>query len=221
MGQGISATAFQSTYLCVICYAVFQMTAVKILIPLLWLLLLWPLCILGKCIFDEVQSSVRVVSPSMTPPSMSDGFSNEFEVKDKLPVIAPEDDGLTQKRHRATSPHSQSHRAKTTVEGQTKDFIQAQPIRIRTWTPTENTVISPWVRQRVEAAVSEAISTVSNLLSGNVWQKTLLLMSVATLQLFQSIYISGMYFACKNISMNSVNCNNVFLLFYEGYLYLS
>ncbi|KAL7880507.1 hypothetical protein SRHO_G00027610 [Serrasalmus rhombeus] len=119
------------------------------------LLLLWLLCVSGKCISDVVQSSVRVLSPPTSQPSSSHWSFNEAEIKHKVSNIAEEDD-----------EHPQSHRSKRMNRGQTEAAaVRPQPIRINTWTPRQSPILSDWKRERVEAAVSEAVSTVSNLLS--------------------------------------------------------
>ncbi|XP_072543599.1 ciliated left-right organizer metallopeptidase [Salminus brasiliensis] len=137
--------------------------------PLLLLLLhLWPLCIWGRCIFDQVQSSVRVVSSPILQPNPYDWPLNEAMVKQQVPVISVGRDDLTlqttQRSQDATSRHPQSLRIRRMEKGWIK-ALQPQPIRIKTWTSRESPVLSHWERERVEAAVSEAISTVSKLLS--------------------------------------------------------
>ncbi|XP_070403035.1 ciliated left-right organizer metallopeptidase [Nothobranchius furzeri] len=46
-----------------------------------------------------------------------------------------------------------------------------QPIRIKTWTPRESDSLSEDERARLQAAVEEAVKTVSSLLSGNVYSE--------------------------------------------------
>ncbi|KAI4876621.1 hypothetical protein NFI96_020569, partial [Prochilodus magdalenae] len=137
---------------------------------LMLLLLLWPLCVVGKCISDKVQSSIRVVSSHILQPGSSDRFLNEAEVKHKVSIIAAEDDALLHlqpiQKHQSAISHPQSHRSERMDRGHTKaTAVQPQPIRINTWTPRESPLLLDWERERVEAAVGEAISTVSNLLS--------------------------------------------------------
>lgn len=133
-------------------------------IPVLFLLLLMP-CMWGKCIFDEVQSSVRVLPPPDNRLSPSDDV--------KLDVSAnKQEDWLThvqvQNHQNAVSQYYSSQRSKRMTRDRIKVNDKPQPIRIKTWTPRESPVLLPWETERLKAAVSDAISTVSKLLAGIV-----------------------------------------------------
>ncbi|XP_066537861.1 ciliated left-right organizer metallopeptidase [Hoplias malabaricus] len=135
---------------------------------LLLLLLLRPVYILGKCIFDEVQSSVSVVSSPIAQTSSSDWAFNANGAKSQ--VIAAEGHRRTPLQTTRTPLHAKSlhphpHRPKRMDKEMIKDIVEPQPMRIKTWIPRESPIISQWERERVEAALSGAISTVSNLLS--------------------------------------------------------
>lgn len=99
---------------------------------------------LQKCIFDEVQTHVRAVRAA--------------------PIIHP-----------GSSPTERRLRALLTSEQQTSHPgwraappapASPQPIRIHTWFTRESDSLLDTERERVEAAVEEAVTTVSTLLSG-------------------------------------------------------
>lgn len=108
---------------------------------------------LQKCIFDEVQAQVRVVRAA--------------------PIIHP-DGPPTEPRRRAplTSEQQTSHpgrRASPLRHPENRappTPASPQPIRIHTWIPRESDDLSAAEKERVEAAVEEAVRTVSSLLSG-------------------------------------------------------
>ncbi|XP_047668344.1 leishmanolysin-like peptidase 2 [Tachysurus fulvidraco] len=56
-----------------------------------------------------------------------------------------------------------------------KVIDKPQPIRIKTWTPTESPVLSQWETERLEAAVSDAISAVAKLIAVQRVSRKLLL----------------------------------------------
>lgn len=130
-----------------------------ILLPLLLLLS----CVWGKCIFDEVQSSVRVLSSPYNQPNPSDRSFRDDDTNEQ-------EDWLTnaqiQKHQNDILQYSPSQRFKRAVQDRIKVTDKPQPIRIKSWTPRESPVLSPWETERLEAAVSHAISTVSKLIAG-------------------------------------------------------
>ncbi|XP_026791802.3 ciliated left-right organizer metallopeptidase isoform X1 [Pangasianodon hypophthalmus] len=138
--------------------------------PILLLLLLMP-CVWGKCIFDEVQSSIRVLSPPDNRSSPSDWAFKEDDVKREVSVNEQED-WLThvqiQNHQKAILQYSPSQRSKRMTRDRSNVIDKPQPIRIKTWTPRESPVLSQWETERLEAAVSDAINTVSKLLA--VWR---------------------------------------------------
>lgn len=131
------------------------------------LILLLPLlmpCVWGKCIFDEVQESIRVLSPPDNQPNPSDNVKHDVSVSDPK-------DWLThvQNHQIATSQYSPYQRAKRMVKDRTKVDDKPQPIRIKTWTPRDSPVLSQRETERLDAAARDAISTVSTLLAGIVF----------------------------------------------------
>lgn len=130
--------------------------------PIVRLLLLIP-CVWGKCIFDEVQGSIQVLSPPDNQQSPFDKVKHEVAVSEQenwLTHVQIED-------HQNTISHySPSPRSKRMPRDTIKVTDKPQPIRIKTWTPRESAVVSQWETERLGAAVSEAISTVSKLLAG-------------------------------------------------------
>ncbi|XP_053537798.1 ciliated left-right organizer metallopeptidase [Ictalurus punctatus] len=138
--------------------------------PILFLLLL-VLCVWGKCIFDEVQSSIQVLSPPDNQPRSSDWAFIEDDVKSEVSVNEQED-WLThvqiQNHQNVISQYSPPQRSKRMARVRIKVTDNPQPIRIKTWIPRESPILSQWETERLEAAVRDAISTVSKLLS--VWR---------------------------------------------------
>ncbi|GAA6091540.1 leishmanolysin-like peptidase 2 [Tachysurus ichikawai] len=123
---------------------------------LLPLLLLMP-CVWGKCIFDEVQSSVRVLSPPDDRPHSSvwtfrDNVKREVSVREQEELLIHD--------------HIQNHH-KRAVMDRIKVIDKPQPIRIKTWTPPESPILSQWETERMEAAVSDAISAVAKLIAAH------------------------------------------------------
>lgn len=92
---------------------------------------------LQKCIFDEVQTHVRVVRAA--------------------PIIHP-GSSPTEPRLRQTGQPGRRAAPPTPAS--------PQPIRIHTWITRESDNLLDGERERVEAAVEEAVRTVSSLLSG-------------------------------------------------------
>lgn len=95
-----------------------------------------------KCVFDEVQAQVRLVRAAPFKPH----------------------DPLNQSRTSREQPSGHHERTPPVREG-TRGIDAPQPIRIRTWVAVESNQ-SEEEKQRLEAAVKEAVRTVSSLLSG-------------------------------------------------------
>ncbi|XP_076849583.1 ciliated left-right organizer metallopeptidase-like isoform X2 [Brachyhypopomus gauderio] len=138
----------------------FQSHATLLLLPCL-------LCVLGKCLFDEVQSSIRVVAPPTSQLNSSDWALNTSGVSGEVSVIAAHTAW-------ATPPWTTQNQQKTILQnsrflrykqGDTNAAVHPQPIRITTWTPRESPVLSHREAERLGTALSEAINTVSKLLS--------------------------------------------------------
>ncbi|XP_055359057.1 ciliated left-right organizer metallopeptidase [Betta splendens] len=104
---------------------------------------------LQKCVFDEVQARVRVVRAADEPPSA---------LRSEAPAGRP---GWT-----APAPLGFSvAQTEAAEEKAPPTGPSPQPIRIQTWIPSESDNLSDAEKQRVEAAVQEAVRTVSSLLS--------------------------------------------------------
>ncbi|XP_066579039.1 ciliated left-right organizer metallopeptidase [Amia ocellicauda] len=152
---------------------------------LLWLLLLRLPESRGRCIFDEVQSTVRVVSPPpgtepiTMPPRIRDTaphmhvsptvttLQTPSPARQSLlwqapPTAAPIPAHRRDPRHSAPPPLS-------------SDRPPVLPIRIRPWTPSESPALSTQERQRLEPALAEALSTLTRALSVSRVQGRLLL----------------------------------------------
>ncbi|XP_050971576.1 ciliated left-right organizer metallopeptidase isoform X2 [Labeo rohita] len=101
-------------------------------------------CTLGKCIFDQVQRSIKVVSP----PTGQYAFAHR-----SLSETASQEN---------PAPRSSKHqRAERRVESMT----DLQPIRIKAWIPSESPALTEWERERLMSALDDAVSEISNLLS--------------------------------------------------------
>lgn len=148
-------------------------------VPLAWVwlglwLLLWPPASFEKCIFDDVQSLVKVVTPpppESTPPPWtapatptSTGSGTPFSNPKSAPPY-----------HLAMPARKPSYPARIRAYRQLAPPTQTPehsgwpgplPIRIKTWIPKESPALSRMERERLEPAVSEAVSTVSSILSG-------------------------------------------------------
>lgn len=118
------------------------------------LLLPWFPCTWGKCIFDQVQKSIKVVSPPTGQYASAHWPLSEAAIN--VPVTASEENP-------APKPQ-RSKRAARRVES----MAVPQPIRIKIWIPSESPALSGWERERLMTAVDEAVNEVSSLLSG-VW----------------------------------------------------
>ncbi|KAK9971458.1 hypothetical protein ABG768_024824 [Culter alburnus] len=115
------------------------------------LLLPWFQCTWGKCIFDQVQKSIKVVSPPTGQYASAHWPLSEAAIN--LPVTASEENP-------APKPQ-RSKRAARHVES----MAVPQPIRIKIWIPSESPALSDWERERLMTAVDEAVNEVSSLLS--------------------------------------------------------
>lgn len=118
-----------------------------------------------KCVFDEVQDQVRLVRAAPFKPQ---GPLNDSRTSREQPS-----------GHQERTPP---------LKEVTRSIGAPQPIRIRTWVPVERDNQSEAEKQRLEAAVNEAVRTVSSLLSGEkaVFIK-LFMRAVPSLNLFISI----------------------------------
>lgn len=113
---------------------------------------------LQKCIFDEVQGQTRVVRAAPVHP---DGPS--MESKDGLKT------GQQGKSidKRAAPLHALSERQrKSRREEFLPTLVSPQPIRIHSWATQESSNLLEAEKERLEAAVQEAVSVVSSVLSG-------------------------------------------------------
>lgn len=119
------------------------------------LLLPWFPCTWGKCIFDQVQRSFKVVSPPTGQSASAHRPLNETAIN--LSVTASKEN--------PASYRSKPRRFKR-AERNEESTAGPQPIRIRIWIPSESPALSDWERERLMTAVEEAVSEVSSLLSG-------------------------------------------------------
>ncbi|XDV18581.1 hypothetical protein PO909_024240 [Leuciscus waleckii] len=113
------------------------------------LLLPWFPCTWGKCIFDQVQRSIKVVSPPTGQNASAYWPLRETAIN--IPVTAS-DENLAPQRPKRAEKHA--------------EFMAVpQPIRIKVWIPSESPALSDWERERIMTAVDEAVNEVSSLLS--------------------------------------------------------
>ncbi|XP_035469187.2 leishmanolysin-like peptidase 2 isoform X1 [Scophthalmus maximus] len=123
---------------------------------------------LQKCVFDEVQAEVTVVRAARIHP---DSPPSEPRLR---PPVGQERRPLTsgrqtgRQRWRTSPPLGVSVKRGSAV-GDTAPSTSAspQPIRIRTWIPSESDDLSDAEKGKLKAAVEEAVRTVSSLLSVN------------------------------------------------------
>ncbi|XP_033962476.1 ciliated left-right organizer metallopeptidase [Pseudochaenichthys georgianus] len=101
--------------------------------------------VLQKCIFDEVQTQARVVRAAPTDPISP-------------PNVHPLNTNPPGRRASVTHRRNLRNMAPPTP-------ASPQPIRIRTWSPAESHSLSEAEKERMEAAVEEAVRKVSSLLS--------------------------------------------------------
>ena len=106
---------------------------------------------LHMCIFDEVQSQVRVLRATHIQPRLGALTGHEHLLTSRQQTRHP---GLALQQR---SIQAESVRPTPTVP---------QPIRIKTWIPRESDNLSDAENARLEAAVEEAVRVVSSLLSG-------------------------------------------------------
>ncbi|XP_051754872.1 ciliated left-right organizer metallopeptidase isoform X2 [Ctenopharyngodon idella] len=118
------------------------------------LLLPWFPCTWGKCIFDQVQRSIKVVSPPTGQYASAHWPLSETAIN--VPVTASEKNPALY-----SSKPQRSKRAEKHVES----MAAPQPIRIKIWIPSESPALSDWERERLMTAVDEAVNEVSSLLS--------------------------------------------------------
>ncbi|KAJ8344682.1 hypothetical protein SKAU_G00288750 [Synaphobranchus kaupii] len=133
----------------------------------LWLLLRAPASF-EKCIFDDVQSLVKVVAPP--PWTVLDTPTSSGAV---TPVTAPKSVPPYHRALPARKPPSPARkRTYRQLVPPTQTPIHSGwpaplPIRIKTWILKESPALSQMERERLEPAVNEAVSTVSSILSVN------------------------------------------------------
>lgn len=127
---------------------------------------------LQKCIFDEVQSQVMVVTTTPThqdrPPSET--FSGAHARQEHALSS-----GMGESKHTPLGQNASPQQIPSLRQTRTLREIAPpirdppQPIRIRTWVPRESSlVLSQAERDRLEPSVEEAVGVVSSLLSGAV-----------------------------------------------------
>lgn len=116
---------------------------------------------LHKCIFDEVQAQVRVVraTPIIHPDSPPTEPRLTAPLKSEQQTSHPGRRASPLRGLSVTQRGSLDERAPPTP-------ALPQPIRIQTWIPSESDNLSDTEKERVEAAVEEAVRMVSSLLSG-------------------------------------------------------
>lgn len=114
--------------------------------------------VLQKCIFDEVQGQTRVVR---AVPMLSDGQSMESKVGVKT------GEGGKSRDRRAAPLHALSERQrKSQRQESSPTLVSPQPIRIHSWATQESSNLLEAEKERLEAAVQEAVRVVSSVLSG-------------------------------------------------------
>ncbi|ROI46741.1 Leishmanolysin-like peptidase [Anabarilius grahami] len=116
-------------------------------------ILLFP-CTWGKCIFDQVQRSIKVVSPPTGQYASAHWPLSEAAIN--VPVTAPEEN---------PAPYSSKPQRSKRAERRIESMAVPQPIRIKIWIPSESPALSDWERERLMTAVDEAVNEVSSLLS--------------------------------------------------------
>ncbi|XP_059378118.1 ciliated left-right organizer metallopeptidase isoform X2 [Carassius carassius] len=121
------------------------------------LLLPWFPCTWEKCIFDQVQRSIKVVSPP-TGKYASALWSMSETASEENPA-----------------PHSSKHQRPKRAEIHLESTTDPQPIRIKIWVPSESPALTELESERLMPAVDEAVGEVSSLLSVRPVQHSLLL----------------------------------------------
>lgn len=105
---------------------------------------------LQKCIFDEVQAQTRVLRAADSPP-------NEPRPRAQAGQQSNNPERMASPLRRRRSLRKMAPPAR----------VSPQPIRIRTWIARESSNLSGAEKERLEAAVEEAVRMVSSLLSGD------------------------------------------------------
>ncbi|XP_041821651.1 leishmanolysin-like peptidase 2 [Chelmon rostratus] len=118
---------------------------------------------LQKCIFDDVQAQARVVRAAPVHPDEAELISRAGQQLGHPGWRASSLPGLSERERRGLSE----------MAPPTPDSLQ--PIRIRSWTPRESNSLSEAEKERLHAAVEEAVRMVSSLLSVNRVRGPLLL----------------------------------------------
>ncbi|XP_072233044.1 ciliated left-right organizer metallopeptidase [Leuresthes tenuis] len=108
---------------------------------------------LHMCIFDELQSQVRVLRATHTKPRLKALTGLDEQLLNSL----------QQTRHPGLALQQRSIQGESVLPTPTVP----QPIRIKTWIPRESDNLSDAEEARLEAAVEEAVRVVSSLLSVN------------------------------------------------------
>ncbi|KAL2079700.1 hypothetical protein ACEWY4_025444 [Coilia grayii] len=124
--------------------------------PALLLLPLWFTSTSGRCVFDEVQQSVRVVTQAEGSTSTQIGGTSSSRAAKQATAIHQHPHQTT----RGTFPgHLQSHRKMG------RALTAMSPIRIHTWIAQESATLSEVDRERLALALNHTVSIVSTLLS--------------------------------------------------------
>ncbi|XP_067117222.1 ciliated left-right organizer metallopeptidase [Osmerus mordax] len=147
------------------------------------MVVVWAPGALGKCIFDEVQSSVSVVTTTPTHQEKlrhktiltNSSISSQLHIHSNRSKD-PTQPSSSRSAQLALSPTAQSGQRETRKMRELappRDPTR-QPIRIQTWVPRESPVLSQAERERLDSAVREAVLIVSSLLSvdripGGLW----------------------------------------------------
>lgn len=140
--------------------------------PLAWVCLglwlqLWAAASLQKCIFDDVQSLVKVVAPPLgesPPPPLALPHTPLTGPKSAPPPHLAPPAGkappppANKRAYRQLAPPTQTPGRSI--------WPTPLPIRIKTWIPKESPALSRMERERLEPAVTDAVNTVSRVLSG-------------------------------------------------------
>ncbi|XP_023655806.1 ciliated left-right organizer metallopeptidase isoform X2 [Paramormyrops kingsleyae] len=122
----------------------------------LWLLLLCLPTAFQKCIFDDIQPWVRVVSPLPNQPT-SPKHTGDNQTRNTNPKAPQRTDRVVSQKHQRIIRQITS-RTQSNSSG-------LLPIRIRTWIPQESFALSHVERERLELATSKAVGIVSDILS--------------------------------------------------------
>lgn len=113
-----------------------------------------------KCIFDEVQAQTRVVRVAPVQPG---------DPSEKPEAGALTGQGRKRLEKRATLRLARSERLRRRLE---ETPASPQPIRIHSWHTLESSNLLKAERERLQAAVQEAFTVVSSVLSGDTHTHT-------------------------------------------------